>query len=260
MIYYAAIHNSMKFKRLKDRAAVVYPQSEGHHVSDGAERQKRYKEVNIENVDWDDQNLPPPSLTMDHCSTTIRRKEKYLISHEKQNRIETSPCIEDLLKIREKHLKHLAHEKKLEKRRQEQKEELSKLEEALEKGNLDTTQVEDDPVTADSDDEDATQEEFKKRQLVMKEKRLVFTRASKLIHTPMSAFKRVRYAGWVYWKKNKIKREKSSQILPWMFVGDRSMAANQNYLVGQGFTHILNVTTEVGPVVLISHIFDFPLY
>ncbi|CAE7499801.1 SSH1 [Symbiodinium microadriaticum] len=104
---------------------------------------------------------------------------------------------------------------------------------------------EEDPVTADSDNEDVSEEEFKKRALLMKEKKITFQRASNINHKEMTTFQHIQIALGIYWYKNKIKREKYSKVFPWLYVGDKTMAANLTFLAGQGFTHILNVTKEV---------------
>jgi hypothetical protein len=236
---------NMKFQRLKDRAAVIHPQGEGVPVTArNLARQRRYHAPHEEEIDWEDTNLPPAYVSTNPDETRVRRVEKRLVSYELKNRKEAAPCIEDLLKIREEHLRELAREAKREKKRQEQAELMSKLELALQMGNVDDVLEDEDPETPDID-EDLNQEEFKKRALDMKEKKVVFQRGSRVIHEPLTSFQRVLRTAGIYWKKDKIKRDKYSRILPWMYLGDRSMAANLNFLVGQGFTHILNVSKEV---------------
>ena len=236
----------MKFQRLKDRPAVVHPESSGERVTNGPERQKKYRQITIETVDWEDKNLPPAHITMSLQGTQRIRKERTHVSYEITNRKETAPCIEDLLKYREKYLKEQAREAMLEKRRQRQEEQMSKLELALEGGGSGDDLIEEDPVTANSDDEDMSEEEFKKRALLMKEKKITATRGSRTHHRHLTAWRRLALSISIYWFKNQIKREKCSQILPWLFLGDKLTAGNMTFLIGQGFTHIMNVTKEVG--------------
>eukprot|EP00602_Paraphysomonas_sp_CaronLab_P005556 CAMPEP_0185023836 /NCGR_PEP_ID=MMETSP1103-20130426/6459_1 /TAXON_ID=36769 /ORGANISM="Paraphysomonas bandaiensis, Strain Caron Lab Isolate" /LENGTH=360 /DNA_ID=CAMNT_0027556599 /DNA_START=141 /DNA_END=1220 /DNA_ORIENTATION=+ len=246
------MENSVSFVRLKYRPAPIHPSSEGVHVMRGPKKRHRdrYAPGSLELLDWSAENVPAATnVPMNPHVTQLRRKERKCTSFEKKHRRDTAPSIEDLLRIRKTYLREMQVEEELERRRKQQTAQMSKLEEALVKGNADEVSVEEEgtqPVEMDSgDDEDITTAEFKQRALEMKEKKITFQRNSKASHVPLSPLQRYRLAISVWMKSGKIKREPVTKVLPWMFLGNKEYASNQGYLLSLGITHVLNVTRDV---------------
>jgi hypothetical protein len=234
--------------RLKNRTAPIYPQSEGVNRNDPPK--KKYKEIYAENplqkLNWEEEvvpsSTPPP---MNPYKTQVKRVEKRIYSAEAKIRKENSPCIDDLMGIRQVILREKEIEKSKDIRRQKQIEIISKLEEALGKGAIvDDATLEDEFV--DFENENESMAEFKERSIFIKERKYVAGRCSAALHHPMTKFQIYRLATRVYWSLTSTRDRPVSQVLPWMHIGSKNSAANFQYLMDHGFTHILNVTQEVG--------------
>jgi hypothetical protein len=249
--------------RLQKRTAPIHPQSEGIYYQNPPK--KKYQEIysekkDMKELEWEEEeeaipsSAPPP---FNPYKTQVKRAERKIISKEATIRQENSPCINDLLSLRTKILREKEIESKWDQKRIKQNEIISKLEQALgsrghgliEHQFLDVGAPEgddeNDDEAVDYDDENEATAEFKERAIFIKERRYVAGRCSAKLHQPMTKFQIYRLAMRVYWSLTSTRDKPVSQILPWMFLGSKTAAANLNYLLTHGFTHILNVTKDV---------------
>lgn len=86
--------------------------------------------------------------------------------------------------------------------------------------------------------------ELKRMQLEIKEKKFTTKRNSAASHHPINRIRRVWQSAWLAsgWGYS---NNPFDQVLPWMFVGRGFLAKNVNFLEKHGFTHILNLTTDI---------------
>jgi hypothetical protein len=249
---------SKGFIRLQNRPAPIYPQSEGKYSQNKLPTRKNREKYGAENneiknqeIEWIDEDEKIPSSTpppFNPYKTQVRRVEKRIITSESKVRKENSPCIQDLLQMRTVMLKENEIEQKRNQRRQKQNAIISKLEDTLGRGGIvDELDVIEDETEemVDYDDDNQLNAEFKERSIYIKERKYVAGRCTARLHQPMSKFQIYRRAIRVYWTLSSTRDKPVSQILPWMFLGSKTHAANLRYLLDNGFTHILNVTQEV---------------
>jgi hypothetical protein len=246
------------FIRLQKRTAPIHPQSEGIYYHNPPK--KKYQEVYCENkvikeFEWADEEIPssaPPPFNP--YKTQVKRVERRIVTVESTIRQDNSPSINDLLSMRTKILREQEIEKKWDQKRIKQQEIISKLEQALGSrgyGLVDdqflnvATGDDDDDEFVDYDDENEATAEFRERAIFIKERRYVAGRCSARLHEPMTKFQIYRLATRIYWSLTSTRDKPVTQILPWMFLGSKTAAANLNYLLKHGFTHILNVTKDV---------------
>lgn len=256
------------FIRLKNRTAPIHPQSEGKYSSCDPQILRKYQDkygVDSEKkpIEWidEDENIPsssPPPFNP--YKTQRKRIEKRIITNERKIRQENSPCLQDLLQLRTVLIKENEIEKKRTTLRMKQNEIISRLEDSLGKGGLgdELELIEDETeMVADlyeDENENQLNAEFKERSIFIKERRYVAGRCAARLHQPMSKFQIYRLATRVYWTLSSTRDKPVSQILPWMFLGSKTTAANLNYLLDNGFTHILNVTQEVNEPLFSSYL------
>ena len=270
------INNRTSFIRIKNRSAPIHPQSEGISNSNSNNNnnvgKKKYHEIysekkEVKGIEWIEEVIPSSTpAPFNPYKTQIKRSEKKIISKELQIRKENSPCIEELLQMRSGLLKEKEFENNLDKKRIKQQELISKLENMLgngktleisgidnvidgEVGILDGEVKEEDEFI-DYDDENEINAEFKERSIYVKERKYVAGRGTVKYHNELSRFQIYRIATRLYWSLTSTRVKPVSYILPWMYLGSKTTAANLQYLLENGFTHILNVTQEV-----ISNIF-----
>jgi hypothetical protein len=248
---------SRGFIRLQNRTAVVHPQSEGkYHQNNLPTKRNKEKygtEKKNEQIEWVDEEENIPSSTAPPYNpymTQVRRVEKRIITMEAKVRKDNSPCIQDLLQMRTVMLKENEIELKRNQRRKKQNEIISKLEDTLGRGGfglVDEVDIIEDETEemVDYDDDNQLNAEFKERSIFIKERKYVAGRCTARLHQPMTKFQIYRLAIRVYWTLSSTRDRPVSQILPWMFLGSKTQAANLRYLLDNGFTHILNVTEEV---------------
>ena len=99
----------------------------------------------------------------------------------------------------------------------------------------------------DADHEKMTSDEdalFKEQMEAIREKKFITLRDTKVYHRPCSNYQRRNHIWSVYmgWGN---KERKFTEIMPWMIIGQGSMADDMHFLVKMRVTHILNVTTEM---------------
>lgn len=238
---------STNFIRLQNRRAPIHPHSDGvyHHNPPKKKYIDKYSVDEKERKDWIEEDLPsstPPPFNP--YKTQRKRIEKRITTVETKVRKENSPCIVDLLNMRSVILREKEIESKRDKMRLKQQEIISKLEDALGKGGVIDDRIDEDE-TVDFDDESQLNAEFKERSIFIKERKYVAGRCSAKLHEPLSKFQIYRLATRVYWSLTSTRDKPVAQVLPWMFLGSKAHAANLQYLLDNGFTHILNVTQEV---------------
>jgi hypothetical protein len=243
------------FTRIGDRPEPYQPNTEGVKVQTIIQK-RTHNNLTLEEFNWDENNNKDTEgkLIMDPYQTTVRRQvhiEKSKL--EKKYRQETSPCIVEMLQMREILLKQKAAEEEKELRKQQRKnllkEQLLKLETAMKEGNLDTFEFDlGEDMNAEMNDGGQTmteeEEEFQKAALFMKERRIVRHTQSNLMHIPLSnyrIFKRSFSAAWFGGKRF----GPFTEILPWLYLGRGSVAKEDRFFQALGFTHVMNCTREV---------------
>lgn len=249
----------MSFVRIKDRPVPIQPINEGVKLDPVI--RKKVNNIVLEDFQWDEKVIDTTPVPMDPYRTTKRRTVKQELStQDKKYRQEHSPCIVDMLKMREIYLKQKAEEEKKEaarlKRRNLQMEQMKKLEDALKSGTIDSLEFDlgEDAYAemsdGENDDPDEEDEEFKKMALFMKERRIVRQMQSHLMYIPLSNWRIFKYAFDAAFLAGK-RFEPFTEILPWLYIGRGSVAKEERFFKALGFTHIMNCTREVITLILI---------
>lgn len=250
--------------RLKDRPAVITPQSEAQPVPFVVEKktilrnpEEEEEEERQRTFQFAEDQPPGQGSAVQYFPdyTQQRRKERTIVSSELKHRTDVAPCIEDRLKLMKKYeeekAKMLEREAVMARKKKEQEEKLAALQKALETGDtslIDNDEDDDEDKLMDQvgdvelDEEDIA--ELKRMALDMKEKKITSQRNSVLVHRPMRKIKRIwrafRLSTGTSWKNNDC-----DQVLPWMYLGRADVAKNCQYLMKHNFTHILNVSKEI---------------
>jgi hypothetical protein len=242
------------FTRIRERSEAYQPISEG--VKTEVIIHKRVNNnLTLEEFHWDDHSKEDNGkIIMDPYQTTVRRQVNIERSKlEKKYRQETSPCIVEMLQMREVLLKQKAMEEQKELRKQQRKkllkEQLLKLETAMKEGNLENFEFDlGEDTNAEMNDGGSSlteeEEEFQKAALFMKERRIVRHTQSNLMHIPLSnyrIFKRSFNAAWFGGKRF----GPFTEILPWLYIGRGNIAKEERFFQALGFTHVMNCTREV---------------
>lgn len=99
----------------------------------------------------------------------------------------------------------------------------------------------------DKDHEHMNAEEealFREQMEMIKEKKFITLRDTKVYHRPISNYQRRNMIWSVYmgWGN---KERKFTELMPWLVIGQGAMADDMHFLIKIGVTHILNVTTEM---------------
>jgi len=249
------------FIRLKDRAAPIQPESEAKVVPFIIEKKTIVREDEVEEYKVKgyqfEENQPVGQgngVLYFPNYTQQRRVEKTILSQETKFRFEVAPCIEDRLKMmvlyKEEEAKLMAQEAVKERKLKEAAEKVAALKKAIETGDtalMDQDEDDEDLLLSSIDGVELDEKdilELKKMQTNIKEKKFTQQRHSVLRHQPISRLRRMWRAFSVatstVWTNDPM-----TQVLPWMFLGRGELAKNSQFLLKNGFTHILNVTTEI---------------
>jgi hypothetical protein len=247
------------FTRIKDRPTPYQPVDNGTHLEPVIK--KRTNNLTLEDYNYEESSdSSAGKLVMDPYQTTKRTVISIERSqNELKYRNETSPCVVEMLKIRESLLREKAEEEQKElrrlKRKRQQQEQLLKLETAIKENKLDSFEfdLEEDRNTEMNDGESSSsgpegmteeEEEFKKMALFMKERRIIRQMQSNLMHLPLSRYRIFKYSIDASLFGGK-RYGPFTEILPWLYIGRGSIAKEERFFNSLGFTHVMNCTREV---------------
>ena len=208
-----------------------------------SKRSYQPEEKNYVNNDEIQRKDLDPSL--DPASTQKRILVRVEYSNEGAIRQILQPNFTDRINVYDDWMKELERErikteKKLQKRRRWERRK-QQLENTKKNNSEEDKENFDDLEDSDSSDEE---EETQRAALHIREKKLCQNRVSYKAHSGRSFFRKVKTSvslqltlGW--------RSRVLTEVLPWMWIGDASMAANSTVLLKLGITHVMNCTHDV---------------